>query len=445
MSQPEPQIPDGSAATASRGPSGAAATLVERLLAPAGRADPYPLYAEAHRLGPVARIADTLYLVTGYQAVDQLLRDPGFGLYTMATGQGGDGPLDLLNRSILRANPPDHPRMRSLIGKVFTRRRVAALAPQVERAVDDLLDGLAAERGPVDFMDRFAFRLPVTVICALLGVEARDHARLRPLAADLTEVLELTGPTTPAAETAAKDLAGRFAGLVAARRAEPRDDLVSALVAVRDADDGRLSDAELLGNLILLLVAGFETTTSLLGSGLALLLDRPELLATLHAATSAAATAPSTGAATAPSTGAATEPGTGDAAVAGFVEEVLRYESPVQVLTRTALVDGRSVADQPVPRGADLIALVGAANRDPARYPDPDVFDPSRADVRPLSFGAGAHVCLGNSLARLEATVAFTQLVRRFPAIRAAGDPVRRDRLVLRGLQSLPVRLGAAG
>jgi cytochrome P450 len=327
--------------------------------------------------------------------------------------------------------------MRSLIGKVFTRRRVAALAPQVERAVDDLLDGLAAERGPVDFMDRFAFRLPVTVICALLGVEARDHARLRPLAADLTEVLELTGPTTPAAETAAKDLAGRFAGLVAARRAEPRDDLVSALVAVRDADDGRLSDAELLGNLILLLVAGFETTTSLLGSGLALLLDRPELLATLHAATSAAATAPSTG--------AATGPGTGDAAVAGFVEEVLRYESPVQVLTRTALVDGRSVADQPVPRGADLIALVGAANRDPARYPDPDVFDPSRADVRPLSFGAGAHVCLGNSLARLEATVAFTRLVRRFPAIRAAGDPVRRDRLVLRGLQSLPVRLGAAG
>jgi cytochrome P450 len=430
VSQPEPQILDDQATP--RGPSGAAATLVERLLAPAGRADPYPLYAEAHRLGPVARIADTLYLVTGYQAVDQLLRDPGFGLYTMATGQGGEGPLDLLNRSILRANPPDHPRMRSLIGTVFTRRRVAALAPRVERAVNELLDALAAEPGPVDFMDRFAFRLPVTVICALLGVEARDHARLRPLAADLTEVLELTGPTTPAAEAAAKELAGRFAGLIAARRAEPRDDLVSALVAVRDADDGRLSDAELLGNLILLLVAGFETTTSLLGSGLALLLDRPDLLTTLHAATSAAATAPSTGA------------GAGDAAVAGFVEEVLRYESPVQVLTRTALVDGRSVADQPVPRGADLIALVGAANRDPARFPDPDVFDPSRADVRPLSFGAGAHVCLGNSLARLEATVAFTRLVRRFPAIRAAGDPVRRDRLVLRGLQSLPVRLDPA-
>ncbi|WP_030445769.1 cytochrome P450 [Actinocatenispora sera] len=407
------------------------------MLAPAGRVDPYPLYAEAHRLGPVTRIADTLYLVSGYQAVDQLLRDPGFGLHPAATGPGADGPLDLLSRSILRANPPDHPRMRSLIGKVFTRRRVAALAPRVEQAVDELLDELAAERGPVDFMDRFAFRLPVTVICALLGVQTRDHALLRSLAADLTEVLELTGPTTPAAEAAATALAERFAGLIAARRAEPRDDLVSALVAVRDADDGRLSDAELLGNLILLLVAGFETTTSLLGSGLALLLDRPDLLATLHAATSVVATAPPAG--------AATEAGAGDAAVAGFVEEVLRYESPVQVLTRTALVDGRSVADLPVPRGADLIAVVGAANRDPARYRDPDLFDPTRTGVRPLSFGAGAHICLGNSLARLEATVAFARLVRRFPAMLAAGDPVRRDRLVLRGLQSLPVRLGAAG
>ncbi|WP_203966116.1 cytochrome P450 [Actinocatenispora thailandica] len=394
------------------------------MLAPAGRADPYPLYAEAHRLGPVSRLADSLYLVAGYQAVDQLLRDPGFGLYTMATGQDAEGPLDLLNRSILRANPPDHPRMRSLIGKVFTPRRVAALAPRVERAVDELLDALAAGSGPVDFMDRFAFPLPVTVICALLGVEERDHTRLRPLAADLTEVLELTGPTTEAAAAAATELAGRFTGLVAARRAEPRDDLISALVAVRDAEDGRLSDAELLGNLILLLVAGFETTTSLLGSGLSLLLERPELLAALHAASTA---------------------GDGDAAVAGFVEEVLRYESPVQVLTRTALVDGRTVAGRPVPRGADLIVLVGAANRDPARYRDPDSFDPTRTDVRPLSFGAGAHICLGNNLARLEATVAFTRLVRRFPALAAAGPAVRRDRLVLRGLQSLPVRIGAAG
>jgi cytochrome P450 len=254
------------------------------------------------------------------------------------------------------------------------------------------------------------------VICELLGVPQADRDRFRPLAADLTEALELSASTAgpgPAA-AAARELARRFTALIAQRRAHPADDLTGALVAACDADDSRLSGEELLANLILLLVAGFETTTSLLGSGLALLFDHPGTVTALR---------------------------TGSLEVSAFVEEVLRYESPVQVITRQARAGNLTVAGRPVPAGSQVILLIGAANRDPARYLDPDRFDPTRADIRPLSFGAGPHICIGNSLARLEAAVAFPRLLARFPMIRpAAGRPaLRRDRLVLRGGQTLPV------
>jgi cytochrome P450 len=371
--------------------------LIESLLSPAGRADPFPLYAEAHRLGPVLPIADSVFVIVGYQAVNEVLRNPGFGIRTDPSDQPA---LELMQRSILRTNPPDHGRMRSLISQVFTPRRVTALQPAIEAAVDDLLDGLPTE---VDFMDRFAFQLPVTVICELLGVPASERDRFRPLASDLTAALELTDTSDATADAAARQLGEYFVRLI---RDPAPDSLVSALVAARDAGDGRLSDEELLANLILLLVAGFETTTDLLGNGLAILLDRP---------------------------GLAVDP-------AAFVEEVLRYDSPVQVTTRFARTDGLSVGGIPMPAGSDLILLLGAANRDPARFPEPDVFDPARADNKPLSFGAGAHICLGNSLARLEATLAFSRLTGRFTS---AGPATRRDRLVLRGYQKLPVRLKA--
>jgi cytochrome P450 len=378
-----------------------AGELIEALLSPAGRADPFPLYAEAHRLGAVLPVTDSAFLVVGYAAVNEVLRNPAFQIPT----SGGD---QLMERSILRTNPPDHGRMRSLISQVFTPRRVASLQPAVERAVDDLLDQLD---GPVDFMDRFAFQLPVTVICELLGVPAADRHRFRPLASDLTAALELTDEQDGPAAEAAHELGKYFAHLIDERRARPADDLVSALVAARDADDGRLSDEELLSNLILLLVAGFETTTDLLGNGLAILLERPGLQAPDPAA---------------------------------FVEEVLRYESPVQLTTRVAAAEGLTIDDFPVPAGSDLILLIGAANRDPARFPDPDRFDPSRSGGKPLSFGAGAHICLGNALARLEATTAFARLGERYAEITAAGPSTRRDRLVLRGYQTLPVRLVSA-
>ena len=312
--------------------------------------------------------------------------------------------------------------MRALIAQVFTPRRVAALRPAIEDAVGSLLDRLAAAGAggrPVDFMAEFAYQLPVTVICELLGVPAADRDRFRPLAADLTEVLELSGNSSdpgPATAAAARDLTRYFTALIAERRAGPRDDLIGALVAARDAGDGRLSEQELLANLVVLLVAGFETTTNLLGNGLAILLQRPELTAALRS---------------------------GDVAMSGFIEEVLRYDSPVQVTTRQAREENLTVAGLPVAKDSTLIMLIGAANRDPARFPDPDRFDPARRDIKPLSFGAGAHFCLGNGLARLEAGVAFPRLLARFPALAAAPDrqPARRDRLVLRGYQELPIRV----
>ncbi|MGW7679926.1 cytochrome P450 [Kribbella sp. NPDC054772] len=371
--------------------------ILQELMSPVGRADPFPLYAAAHRLGPVLPIADDAYLVVGYDAVDDVLRSPTFEIPSEPSTRPA---LDLMQRSILRTNPPDHRRMRSLISQVFTPRRVAALRPAVEAAVDDLLDGLPVE---ADFMDRFAFQLPVTVICELLGVPAYDRRRFRPLASDLTAALELTDTADASADAAARELGEYFADRI---RDPAADGLVGALVAARDAGDERLSDEELLANLILLLVAGFETTTDLLGNGLAILLDQPDRL---------------------------TDP-------AAFVEEVLRYDSPVQVTTRVAR-SGRTVADTTIPAGSNLVLLLGAANRDPARFPHPDRFDAGRADNKPLSFGAGAHICLGNSLARLEATIAFPRLLERFPTITPAGEPTRRDRLVLRGYQTLPISL----
>jgi hypothetical protein len=184
----------------------AASAIVGALTSPGGRADPFPLYAVAHELGPVLEISEGWFLVCSYEGVNQVLRDPGFGLPDPAAPRPGDGELSSLSRSILRANPPDHPRMRSLIAQVFTPRRIAALRPAIEAAVDALLDRLdeaGAGGRVVDFMDHFAFQLPVTVICELLGVPQADHDRFRPLAADLTEALELpTGDLPRAFRTA---------------------------------------------------------------------------------------------------------------------------------------------------------------------------------------------------------------------------------------------------
>jgi cytochrome P450 len=398
-----------------------AQAVTQALLTPDGRADPYPLYAEAHRLGPVSAISDGWYLVPGYAAASQLLRNPAFGPpgpQARTPGQPERPALALMSLSVLESSPPGHGRMRSVLSSSFTPRRVAALEPAITSAVDTLLGRLAGAGEPADFMEEFAYLLPVTVICELLGVPHADRDWFRPLARDLTAALEpLAGtPALDAADTAAGELAAYFTRLIAGRRAAPRDDLISALITASDAADAPLSPPELLANLILLLVAGFETTTDLLGNGTAILLDQPQAAAALRS---------------------------GTVTTAGFADEVLRYESPVQLTTRMALAGDLAIHGTPVPCGSQAIVLLGAANRDPARYRRPDTFDPARKDSKPLSFGAGAHFCLGNSLARLEAAIAFPRILARFPRLAAApSGRTRRDRIALRGYHTLPVITG---
>ncbi|MFD7641140.1 cytochrome P450 [Kitasatospora sp. NPDC059795] len=403
------------------------ATIVNELLGPEGRRDPYPLYEQLRAFGRVVQTDEFMVAVTGHEEADEILRAPAFGVIDPALrAQFEPDYLDhpgktLLGESILERNAPDHARMRSLISSVFTARRVAALAPAVTAAVDGLLDELADHGdAPLDFLDAFAFRLPIGVICELLGVPDEDRHLFRPLAADLTVTLEalVEDDELAASDLAAVELSRYFSELAARRRADPKDDLVSALVATADADPQRLSDTELIANLSLLLVAGFETTGNLLGNALALLFEHPDVADRLR-------------------------DGTLDPSA--LVDEVLRFDSPVQLTSRVALTDGLAVAGRPVPRNTGVLLLIGAANRDPRRFTDPGRFDPDRRDGQPLSFGGGPHYCLGAQLARLEATAALPALLRRFPALAPAGPADRRERLVLRGYRTLPVTLGSEG
>ncbi|MCG6493258.1 cytochrome P450 [Kitasatospora sp. A2-31] len=397
--------------------------IIGQLMTTGGRADPYPLYARAHELGAAAPAGPGTVLAIGHTAADQVLRSPAFVMEDIEDRLRADPRLarhtsvTLFGRSMLQRNAPDHARVRSLVASAFNARRVAALRPAVEAAVGRLLDRLAeqgADGSPVDFMDDFAFRLPVEVICELLGVPPRDHYRFRTLAGDLAVALELVQDLDElgAADVAADELTGYFTGLVAERLARPQDDLVSDLARIAADAPERISGAELLANLVLLLVAGFETTTNLLGNGLALAFRHPEVAAGLR---------------------------TGAVDPAAFTEEVLRFDSPVQLTTRIAAADGLDVAGVPAPAGTMVLVLLGAANHDPTRYRRPELFDPARPDIQPLSFGGGAHFCLGSRLARTEAEVAFPALLDRFPRLAPGGVATRRDRLVLRGYETLPV------
>jgi cytochrome P450 len=390
------------------------------LSTPAGRADPYPYYARLHKLGEAVRLAPGAVMVVGYNAISAVLRDPGFRPGDEAAwDQSFPGwrtqPVFVQGADwLLNIHGAKHTRIRGLISRAFTARRVAGLQPAVEAMADDLLDAMAdrgADGSAVEFMHDFAYLLPVTVICELIGIPAADRDSFRPIARDLAGVLELTDPASmPAINAAAVELLAYFTGLARLRRADPRDDLISDLLAISDTADGRLTDAELLHNMTLLLVAGFETTTNLLGNGLQVVLSEPAV-------------------------GEAVRDGSVPAAA--FVEEALRFDSPVQLTSRLAYetkVGGVAVAD-----GDEVMTVLGAGNRDPRRFAEPDTFNPLRSDGGALSFGGGAHFCIGAALARLEAGVAFPRLLRRFPRMAPAGEPVRRQTFLLRGFDALPV------
>src|SRR5215472_7158457 len=392
--------------------------ILTTLSTPEGRVDPYPLYAKLHEFGEVVDTGIGQVLVVGYDAINLVLRDPG---YRVADQADFDADFPDWNANpvfiqaadwILNLNAPRHSKVRSLMARAFTPRRIGGLEPAIAKMADGLLDAMAdrgADGSVVEFMHDFAYLLPVTVICELIGIPESDREVFRPVARDLAAVFELEDiGTLPSINAAATELLSYFTDLAAKRRAEPRDDLLSDLLA--QSDDGRLTDAELLHNLTLLLVAGFETTTNLLGNGLRIVLTDP-------LAREAAESAP-------PS---------------AFVDEVLRFDSPVQLTSRVGY--DTKLGGVPIPSGCGVVAVLGAGNRDPRRFADPDRFDPGRPDGGPLSFGGGAHFCIGAALAKLEGTVAFPRLIERFPKIAAAGEPTRRDTLVLRGFDSLPITI----
>lgn len=399
-----------------------AAEAVFLLMTPQGRVDPYPTYEALRAHGPIVEAGERFLVVTGYAAVDELLRDPRMRVLDdeLRDRQWPDWrnnrAIASIATSMLRTNPPDHTRMRRLAAGAFTARRIAAMREVVATQAQALVERIS-EQGrdgaSVDFMAGFAYPLPVGVICALLGVPAADHPWFRQRAADLTAVLEpeISPDEFDAASRGAAELEAYFTDLIQQRRRAPGDDLTTALVQVHDADGERLSGDELLANLVLLLVAGFETTTNLLGNGLVVLLEHPEEAELLRS---------------------------DETLASAYVEELLRFDSPVQLTTRVSAASAE-VGGAAIPPGAWILLLLGAANRDPVRFAAPDRFDPARPHNQPISFGAGAHFCLGAALARLEAQIAFPMLLRNLPKLALAGVPQRRARLTLRGYATLPV------
>ncbi|WP_329008113.1 cytochrome P450 [Micromonospora rifamycinica] len=403
---------------------------LDDLLGDEVRRDPYPYYARLHELGEAAALPPTApyaAVVHGYDAAHRVLRDPVFRVldadHLDRSGlRWRDHPvIRTLQASMFNAPPEEHARLRQLFGQALTARRVAALEPAILRIADGLLDGLAeagAGGRPVDFMAAFALPLPSAVVGELLGVPQRDRDWFPSRVRAFDAVLEI-GPRSfreiRAANAAAEELTGYFAALVAARRAEPRDDLVSALVRILDEQPDQLTEAELSANLIVMYNAGFRTTANLFGNGLSLLVARPAALAALRADPSLAP---------------------------AYVEEILRYEPPVHFAVRYAAED-TEIAGLTVAKGRSVLVLTGAANRDPRRFAAPDSFDPSRRDNRHLAFSAGPHYCLGAALGRAEGRLVLPRLLDRFPALALAEAPGERRELMLRGHDRLPVHVVA--
>lgn len=407
-----------------------AGKIIGALMGPEGKANPYPLYEKARALGPVAPISPEWFLVSTYAEVREAMRSPAYlkNRYSRVDEsqravRRAHRSIQLFDESVLLKDDPEHGRMRKVLSAAFTPKRIAAMEGKIQQVTDDLLD-MAAERaaagGAVDFIEDFAVRLPLTVMCDLMGVPRKDWRRFRPLAQDLNAALEMIvdDAQLAAADAAAAELDEYFTALIKLRRADPQDDLISVLLAEADREAGQLDQRELLANLELLLVAGFETTTNLVGNALALLFDHPEVRDGLLA---------------------------GRYTYAQFIEEVLRFDPPVQHMTRSAGEPGMKLAGVAIPVGAELVMLMGSANRDPLRFADPDTFNPARADNQPLSFGGGAHYCIAATLARLEGVTAMSRLLARYPRIELSGTPIRSDRLELRGFTQLPVVFDSRG
>ena len=403
-----------------------AGKIIGALMGAEGKTNPYPIYQEARALGPVTQIAPDWFLVSTYAEVREVMRSSAYlkSRYSVVNEsqravRRAHRSIQLFDESVLLKDPPEHGRMRAALTAAFTPKRIAAMEGRIRQVTDQLLDRLADHATPdgaVDFMEEFAVRLPLTVICDLMGVPQKDLNQFRPLVTDLNAALEMLIDDTAlaAADAAAAKLDDYFNALIESRRSAPQDDLISLLLPQADGGAGQLDGRELLANLELLLVAGFETTANLMGNALGAIFDHPEVRDDLLA-------------------GKRTYP--------QFIEEVLRFDPPVQHMTRSAGKPGMKLAGVPIPVGAELLLLMGSANRDPLHFADPDTFDPARKGSQPLSFGGGMHYCIAAGLARLEGVTAFSRLLARYPRIAQTGTPIRADRYGLRGFRELTVLL----
>jgi cytochrome P450 len=390
--------------------------------------DPYPQFAELSAGNPVQQTPLGLWALFGYDDAVRLLRDPSLSVEDRSVvGRNpraevreqilGDRP-QRGTRQILNLDPPDHTRLRKLVQQVFTPRMVEQLAPRVQAMVDDVLDAVAARGDGMDVIAELAFPLPFRVISAMLGMPASEEAQLRDWAHTLTLSLEPLLALQHQEEIldASDHIIEHVLDAIEWKRTHPADDLLSALIAAEDAGD-RLSPDELLDQVILLYIAGHETTVNLIGNGTAALLAHRAQL----------------------------ERWRDDPALdANAVDELLRYDCPVQ-FSRRITTSELEVGGATIERGVFVLTCLAAANRDPAKWgptaQDLDVTRPGAAQH--LAFGSGIHHCLGASLARLEGRIAMGTLIRRFPGLELATDtPAWNGRLVLRGLDSLPVTLG---
>jgi cytochrome P450 len=382
--------------------------------------DPYPHYHRLRTAGPVHRSALGFFAASRHDDVSSILRDKRFGkdfVGRMTRRLGHEIMEEPVYRSMrcwmLQQDPPDHTRLRGLVVKAFTARRVDDMRPRIQAIVDDAINRVEPQ-GHMDLIADFAYRLPVTVICEMLGIPKEEHEMFHAGArasGRLLDPVPLSRAELDVANAGNLASAEYFRALFELRRREPGDDLTTQLVRAEE-EGSRLSNEELTANIILLFGAGHETTVNLIGNGLLALHRNPGELRRLQDDPSL---------------------------VSNAVEELLRYDSSVQVTGRVALEDV-AVGSTAVPKGEGVLCLLGAANRDPAVYPEPDRLNVTRRNIRPLSFGGGIHFCLGAQLARIEAEVAIATLLRRLPGLRLddADHPEWRPAFVLRGLQRLP-------
>ncbi len=396
---------------------------LEAIFTPEMIADPYPTYRQLRETAPVLELPDAnMVVLTRYADVQQLLRDRSFGHQddSLRTAEeiealAANPALKNLSETMLLKNPPDHTRLRALVVKAFDARRVEAMRERIRAIANELVDKFVSD-GAVDLVAAFTHPLPVIVICDMLGIPKADQAefvRGTRISGRLIDPSPMTPEELAEANSSSEESRAYFESLCEARRKAPEDDLITALVQ-SETELGKLSKDELTSNIGLLFAAGHETTVNLMGNALIALYRNRGELERLRGKLDLMPQA---------------------------VEEFLRYDSSVQITGRHALED-TTLNDLTVPRGRTVLALLGAANRDPDAFDDPERLDLTREKVKPLSFGGGIHLCLGAQLARIEAQEALTVLFQRLPELELDNPetPEWKPTITLRGVRSLPAR-----